>query len=249
MKRFILIKTYPNCPYEIGQVVTQTKGGSYFGQGLSGRISADVVEQHPDFWKQIDTLIRQDGIIVEVITTKGKHFKVGDLVQHFDDPKDIGRIDKFVSINNTISVIYGVGEVSKKRKELVLYEFDYYQNGIDYIVHSPTTSEEMVASLNNEKTLFKEFVDFETGRFLTVCVEVSPDGRNINVGASICNPQDVFNKELGRKISKGRANSERTMTKFKIVEERKETFTEKELFELADNYADQFFKFIGTKFL
>lgn len=74
--------------------------------------------------------------------------------------------------------------------------------GVDYLKH--IVDEHNVNQTKNKQTIVYKQCEFKN-RQLLICICYEHYFSQVYVGYSVCNTEDVFNKELGEKIALGRA--------------------------------------------
>lgn len=210
MRKFKLIKEYPDS-LKLGQTVTKTKHGNYSVDGLSWWLfPSRIIENFPEYWEEITEgqVITQGGVVVEIITREGIHFKLGDFVEHKSDSRDRGRIKEFYYLGNKMCAKYG----DDTNRGDIIFKTGYYYNTLDVI--QLVQDEPAVVEQNeteNETVYFKEFIYNE--RVITVCLNVISE-YEFHAGVSIKNPLDKYDKQLGRLIAEGRATNPRSREEY-----------------------------------
>lgn len=238
MKKYKLIKEYPNS-IKLGQIVIKNeKGNYYFVEGYTWWvIPSRTIENFPEYWEEIkeEQVIRQEGVIVEVISKEGVHFKLGGVVEHKSDNRDRGRIKEFYYSEGKLCAKYG----DDSNRDDIYFCRGYYYNSIDVLQLVQNEQNET----ENETVYFKEFTHGK--RIITICINVISEFE-FHAGVSIKNPLDKYDKQLGRLIAEGRATNPRSRGEYES--HNKILFNETNLRKISTEICREVVELINKKF-
>lgn len=120
-------------------------------------------------------------------------FRKGDYYQYVDN------FNKSISDNNIVNDL--IEEINKQK----LKEELHHKEGMRRFLQSLTSSSENKQKQPDKGKILYKMFNFE-GRRVTLCA-VSSSNQGLKVGYSIKHPGDTSDKQLGKKIAFGRANS------------------------------------------